>query len=85
MITSTVLGGRMRLKRMLKPWANARALPLRIGVFALGVVIFTGMTLLAVVKSKRVTDLLEALSDESLSKKDRRRALRDVLRRSGGQ
>ncbi|MBK6637954.1 MAG: hypothetical protein IPG34_09935 [Rhodocyclaceae bacterium] len=60
-------------------------MPLRIGVFVLGVVIFTGMTLLAVVKSKRVTDLLEALSDESLNKKDRRRALRDVLRRSGGQ
>ena len=29
MITSTVFGGRMRLKRMLKPWAKASALPLR--------------------------------------------------------
>jgi hypothetical protein len=29
MITSTVFGGRMRLKRMLKPCANASALPLR--------------------------------------------------------
>ena len=28
MITSTVFGGRIRLKRMLKPWANASALPL---------------------------------------------------------
>ena len=30
MITSTDFGGRMRLKRMLKPCANAIALPLRI-------------------------------------------------------
>ena len=29
MITSTVFGGRMRLNRMLKPWAKAIALPLR--------------------------------------------------------
>jgi cell division protein FtsW (lipid II flippase) len=56
-------------------------LPYRIALFALGVVTFTGMTLFAVVKSKRVTDLLEALSDESLAKKDRKRALRDVLRK----
>ncbi len=56
-------------------------LPYRIALFALGVVTFSGMTLFAVVKSKRVTDLLEALSDESLNKKDRHRALRDVLRR----
>ncbi len=55
-------------------------LPYRIGVFVGGLITFTGLTLWAVVKSKRVADLLDALSDENLSRKDRKRALRDVWR-----
>jgi Mg2+ and Co2+ transporter CorA len=54
----------------------------RIGVFAVGLIGCTALTLVAVVKSKRVADLLDALSDESISPSERREALRDVVRRS---
>ena len=53
----------------------------RASVFVAGTVVCIGLTLFAVIKSRRVADLLDTLSDESMSAQERRSALRDVLRR----
>jgi hypothetical protein len=58
----------------------AEPMPYRLGLFALGAIGVTTLTLVAVAKSKRVADFLDALSDESLRGPALRTALKDVLR-----
>ena len=58
-------------------------LPWWLGVVAIGALLGTGvLTAYAVIKSKRLADLLDALSDESLSPSQRLRAIFGSWRRS---